>query len=97
MPVIIEEMPLIPERGSRGQRFSKDGKPSDSFRAVEKLRALSPGQCVTILPETDDPKELERKRSLWVNAAHRAGLGVVSRLVVTETGDRAMRIWRSAP
>lgn len=97
MPVIVEDMPFIPEKGSRGTKLSKDGAPSESSRMVERLKSLTKGQCLTILPETGEPKELERKRTHWANAATRAGMGIVSRMVITETGDRAVRIWRVAP
>ncbi len=93
MPVTIEEMPFIPEWGSKGKK-SVDGKRSESARIVEKLGSLPKGHCVTILPETGEPKELDRKRTHWTNAANRAGIAVVTRMVFTETGDKALRIWR---
>lgn len=96
MPEIIEEMPYIPEKGSLGRKYSRDGKPSESSRMVDRLLALPVGHCITLLPETGLPKELDRKRTHWHNAANRAGLKVVSRLVTTSTGDRAVRIWRVA-
>lgn len=94
MPIIVENIPHIPERGSLGRKSSRDGYVSESSRITQRLRSLSGGQCVTLLPETDHPKELERKRVHWHNAAKRAGIKVVSRLVTTDAGDRAIRIWR---
>lgn len=96
MPVIVEEMPLIPERGSKG-RMSVDGKGSESARIVEKLRALPKGHCITIFRETGADKELDRKRTHWTNAAHRAGIEVATRAAITETGDKVLRIWRIDP
>lgn len=94
MPVIVEDIPYIPERCSRGRTVSKDGRSSESSRMVEKLKTLPKGRCITLLPETEDPKELDRKRTHWTNAATRAGLKVVTRVVFTDAGDRAVRIWR---
>lgn len=94
MPVIIEDAPFVPEATSRGKRLSRDGHRSESSRIVEKLQSLSKGQCVTLLPDTGEPRELEQKRNLWINAAKRAGLRVSSRAVFTDAGDRAIRIWR---
>jgi len=94
MPTIVENVPFVSQKGTLGRKPSQDGYVSESSRMVGKLRSLSKGQCVTLLPETDHPKELERKRTHWANAATRAGIKVVSRLVTTDAGDRAVRIWR---
>lgn len=94
MPIIVEDVPDIPSRGSSKKKPPKEKFVSESSRMVEKLRTLSKDQCVTILPDTDDAKELHRKRTHWCNAASRAKINVVSRIVTTEAGDRALRIWR---
>lgn len=94
MPEIVENAPFVPNTGSWGKKLRTDGHRSESSRIVAKLKALSSGQCVTLLPETGLPNELERKRVHWHNAATRAGLRVTSRVVTTEAGDRAIRIWR---
>lgn len=94
MPIIVEDVSDIPLRGSSRRKSPKEKFVSESSRMVERLRDLRKGQCVTLLPETDDPKELSRRRVHWCNAAKRAGIGVISRMVTTEAGDRAVRIWR---
>lgn len=94
MPVIVEDVSDIPLRGSSKKRPPKGKYVSESSRMVEKLRSLGRGQCLTILPETDDLKELQRKRVHWCIAAKRAGIRIVSRSAVTDAGDRAIRIWR---
>lgn len=96
MPVIVEEMPFIPEWGSKGKK-SVDGMRSESARMVEKLRALPNGHCITIFRETGADKEFDRKRTHWTNAANRAGLEVATRLATTDTGDKVLRIWRIDP
>lgn len=98
MPVIVEHIPQIPDRCSRGAKHARKGDPdSESARMYKALKELPNGRCLTVLPDTDDPKELERKRAHWSNAAKRRKLQVITRLVVTETGDRALRIWRIDP
>jgi hypothetical protein len=94
MAVIIENIPEIPDWGSNGKRVSDDGIRSESARIVESLKALPKGHCITLLPETDQPRELARLRTHWVNAASRAKIKIVTRAVTTEAGDRAIRIWR---
>lgn len=96
MPVITENIPYIPERDVRGQRIPEGARLSESARMVEKLRSLSSGCCITILPDTDDPKDLGRQRVHWANAARRAGMQVITRTVRTEAGDKAIRIWRKS-
>ena len=94
MTVIIENIPEIPDWGSSGKRASGDGVFSESARIVESLKSLPKGHCITLLPETDEPRELARLRTHWINAANRAGIKVVSRAVTTTEGGRAIRIWR---
>lgn len=94
MAVVIENIPEIPDWGSKGKRVLGDGRLSESARIVESLRALPKGHCITLLPETGHPQELTRLRTHWINAASRAGIKIVSRAVTTEAGDRAVRIWR---
>lgn len=94
MPILVELVPNIPEYGSKGRKPSPDKFLSTTKRMQDKLLSLRPNYCLTILPETDDPKELERKRTHWSVAANRGGIPIVTRMVITETGDRALRIWR---
>lgn len=95
MPVIIEDISQIPDRCSRGMKHSRKGDPdSESARMYKALMELPKGRCLTVLPDTDDPKELERKRAHWSNTASRRSLKIITRLVVTDAGDKALRIWR---
>ena len=97
MTEIVEEMPYIPQWGTRGKRRSADGSLSESARIVAKLKSLPKGHCVTILPEEGgSSKALEKVRVQWTVAASRANLKIVTRAVITNTGDRALRIWRVA-
>lgn len=99
MLATTENIPLIPKARSLGlEKAIEKGhewKPSRSSRIVDMLKSLSKDQCVTLLPVTDEKSDLERQRVLWYNAAKRAGIAIVSRLVTTQTGDRAIRIWRT--
>jgi hypothetical protein len=97
MPEIVEEMPYIPQKGTKGRKLSMDGHSSESSRMAAKLKALPMGHCITILPDTGGSSDsLERTRVHWSVAASRARLKIVTRIVTTATGDRALRIWRVA-
>lgn len=96
MPIITEDIPFIPDRDVRGQRIPAKRSLSESARMVERLRGLSAGRCITLLPDTDDPKDLARKRVHWSNAAKRAGMTIITRTIYTDAGDRAIRIWRKS-
>ena len=102
MLATTENIPLIPKARSLGlEKAIEKGhewKPSRSSRIVGMLQSLSKDHCITLLPEyayRDEKSDLERQRVLWYNAAKRAGIAIVSRLVTTQTGDRAIRIWRT--
>lgn len=69
--------------------------PSKAADIVRTLRALPNGQCVTLLPETDQKKDLDRQRVLWYVSATRAGISVISRRATTKEGHCAIRIWRT--
>ena len=69
--------------------------PLTSSGMVKMLRSLSEGQCITLLPNTEQDKDLERQRTHWSIAAKRAGIDVITRAAIVETGDRAIRIWRT--
>ena len=70
-------------------------KPSKSSEIVRSLKSLHRGECITLTPETLEEKDLQRQRVLWYVSAKRAGIAIISRLVVTKAGDRAIRIWRT--
>lgn len=99
MLATTENIPLIPKARSLGlEKAIEKGhewKPSMSSRIVDMLQSLSKDHCITLLPVTDLEDDLQRQRVLWYNAAKRAGIAIVSRLVTTQTGDRAIRIWRT--
>jgi len=84
MPVIVEAIPNPVD--VRHGVFTSAGM-------VAMLKTLPEGHCVTLLTNTG--QDLERQRTHWSNAAKRAGVYVVSRSVTTETGERAIRIWRT--
>ena len=86
MPVVIEKIPN-PVDVRQGVLTSSG--------MVKMLRYLLEGQCITLLPNTEHDKDLERQRTHWSNAAKRAGIDVITRAVLIETGDRAIRIWRT--
>ena len=64
---------------------------------VKKLRALSEDQCITLLPDTDIDShgDLQGQRVRWINAARGAGISVITRSVLTDKGEKAIRIWRT--
>lgn len=62
----------------------------------KRMRELPSGKCIAITKETDDPKELERKRALWLTSARRANpaIPMVSAIRESLVGDMTLYLWR---
>lgn len=62
----------------------------------KRMRELPVGKCIAITKETDDPKELERKRALWLTSARRASpaIPMKSAVCVSPVGDMTLYLWR---
>lgn len=62
----------------------------------KRMRELPPGKCIAITKETDDPKELERKRAHWLTSARRANpaIPMVSAIRESLVGDMTLYLWK---
>jgi hypothetical protein len=89
MSEVIESGIKIPKARAQESRTSK------SAQIVRTLQSLLADQCVTLLPDTDHKNDLTRKHVLWCNAAKRAGISVITRSVLSDKGEKAIRIWRT--
>jgi hypothetical protein len=92
MAVFKESVPFFPSRSLDGSLRSKF--PTLAAEMTSQLKTLGRGECLTITAETGKPEELERKRAHWGLVARRAGLPVVTRITVSGSGDKVLRIWR---
>jgi hypothetical protein len=62
----------------------------------KRMRDLPVGKCLAITKETDEPKELERKRAHWLTTARRAdpAIPMVSSICKSPAGDLTLYLWR---
>lgn len=62
----------------------------------KRMRELPVGKCIAITKETDDPKELERKRAHWLTSARRANpaIPMVSAIRESPVGDMTLYLWK---
>lgn len=62
----------------------------------KRMRELPVGKCIAITKETEDPKELERKRAHWLTSARRANpaIPMVSAIRVSPVGDMTLYLWK---
>lgn len=91
MSVFIREVPFFPAGSLDGRHMSKFK--SKSAEMQDMMRTLPSGRCIEVTRDSDDPKDLERKRAHWMAAAARAKMKVATKIVVNEMNDKVLRIW----
>lgn len=62
----------------------------------KRMRDLPVGKCLAITRETEDPKELERKRAHWLTSARRADpeIHMRSSICKSPVGDMTLYLWK---
>ena len=96
MPDYVSDIPAMLLEKSKDLKGGVRG--SKTALMQKRLRELPAGKCIAIMKDTDDPKELERKRAHWLTSARRAdpAIPVKSAICKSPAGDMTLYLWKKS-